>query len=638
MQGEYLSTNSIGAYSSSDYRYGNMRKYHGLLVAANLDLSRVNVVNRIDEFIEIDGEQVGFSTNTYKDEVLYPKGFENLESFEFYPYPKWNYEVSGVIIEKSLALKRGVNRVTLRYKVTNNTEKKVSLNLVPLITFRDVDTVRSYTKKDYFKINELSEQIFVELDDKKALIIKSSGMEYKKNKDVYFDFLYKIEVERGYPATEDLQKIGTFTANVEKGEHTFEIEFNYHEHENNILNWEKSDDFKHAQEYEENLQSFFLDLHNVPKSEFVEKLVRNSDQFIVNTIDNVSLIAGYHWFGEWGRDTFMAFNGLLLKTGRFIQAKSNLLKWNKLFKNGLLPNRPYFHDYHSIDSVLWYSVALWEYFQITTDHETIEEILPNLEKAIISFQDGENNMRIDDKGYFIDGNKDKALTWMDAKVDEVPVIDRSGRAVEIQALWYNFLRITQALKEKTKDHTYLADIKAIAVSLENNFEKDFWNGKKKCLYDVIADKKDDSLRPNQLFVLYLPFKLIKARRAKQILHTLEQRLLTDVGMKTLNKEASKYYGHYQGEQKLRDNAYHNGTIWPFFLGMYLTVYLETYGKTLKSKNYVKSKLDIFEQKLETDGLEYIPEIYEADTLRPDGCISQAWSVAFLLEAITSLYK
>jgi len=326
-----------------------------------------------------------------------------------------------------------------------------------------------------------------------------------------------------------------------------------------------------------------------------------------------------------------------LLTNRLEEAKSLLLRWKDLFKNGLIPNRPYSEDYNSIDAVFWYAVAVWEYFQFTKDIELIKLIVEKLEETLLSLHSGVYGLSIDKKGYLVDNNESSALTWMDAKVNDKAVVDRSGRAVEVQALWYNFLRITINLKEIINDYTHLSLLKKRAVQLETNFENDFFNLKTGCLFDRFTDQfKDPTIRPNQIIPLALPFLLLGKRNSKRVLAVIEYKLLTDVGLKTLDPKDINYKPAYYGNQENRDLAYHQGAVWPFLLGLYLTAYLVTNAFSLKSKKYVQNKIERLSMKIQEDGIFILPEIYNQKTLKPDGCISQAWSVATIISTISLL--
>jgi len=638
MNREFLLTNGIGGYSSSTQYYSNTRKYHGLLVAARPDLRRYNVVNRLEEEIIIQNESYPISTNIFKGNIVSPKGHKNISGYGSKYFPEWHYCLPGVIVEKRIALEKGKNKVVVSYKINNSNEHTVQLKVTPLITFRDIHKLRRYTnKKDHFAKYQTGDELLIILEKENYLNVNFTEFDYENKSDIYFDSYYPIEDRRGYDAIEDLQTIGSFTTSIAKGISIFDLEFEFFP-DDKLKDIERDREvFDMVAHHKNDLLIKFYNTYNIDKSDFVDNLVLQADQFVINQLGTPAIIAGYHWFNVWGRDTFMSFKGLLLVTERYEDAKRILLSWNKFFKNGMLPNQPLFSDYNSLDSILWYGIMVWEYLELTNDIETIKTIIPNLEETIQNFEEGTNNVYIDQNGFINDTNNHKGMTWMDAMVDNKPVIDRSGYAVEIQALWYNFLKALQKIKEKVGDTTHLVQIKNLTTKISLNFEDKFWNEKNNCLYDVIREEyKDESIRPNQLFTLYLPFKLLGQRRAKKILITIEEKLLTDVGLKTLPEEDKNFTPFYTGNQRKRDLAYHQGTVWTFLLGMYLIGYLKINRESARSKRYVNKKIQNLSNFLDTNGLQMLPEIFEAKTLKPVGCISQSWSVGFLVETIALL--
>lgn len=637
MKEEYLLTNGLGGYTSANTNFANTRKYHGILVAANPHLERFNIVNRLEEQIIVGEERHYLSTSYYSDGTIHPKGYENLDKFILEDFPIWHYKVADNIeVTRMLVIDRDANKSRIKYVVKNNSKDKISLEIAPLITYRDINQLKNYQSEHFFKQYARDYEVLIELSLGKFLKINYEKGEYQNNPDIYKDVFYPIESERGYPATEDLQRPGLFTLEIEPGEQNLELEFEFYEtHTNTSQNG--SDHFQEHVDYQQQLVNQFQTQTSYAPTKFDQKLIKQADQFIVNSTFSVSILAGYHWFGEWGRDTFMSLRGLLLETGRTGEAKMLLRKWNGYFKEGLLPNRPFFHEYNSLDSVLWFAVACYWYYLHTKDLETIKDVIPNLEDVIHHFENNSNNIELTPEGFLYDHNHDKALTWMDAQVNGQSVTDRSGMAVDIQALWYNFLRITQYFKQELNDQTHLTNIKSIAVKLEGNFESRFWNETKSCLFDVIRnDYTDDSLRPNQITALYLPFQLLKQRTAARILTTVEHTLLTPVGLRTLAKDDPKYIGNYGGDQATRDLAYHQGTVWPFLLGIYINALLRINKKSKKSLVKAEQIYATFAQEISKQNLSYIPEIFAADDLRPDGCISQAWSVSFFLEYLSEL--
>lgn len=274
---------------------------------------------------------------------------------------------------------------------------------------------------------------------------------------------------------------------------------------------------------------------------------------------------------------------------------------------------------------------------MTGDTEVRDLVMGEADGVFTAFQAGSHNVSITSSGFLLDGNIDTSLTWMDAKYDGDVVTDRSGMAVEIQMLWYNLLQIALQFKREAKVTSLVVQMQTVAELLEQNFMDRFWFDEGGYLHDVIKpDMADSALRPNQVIGLYLPFQLVSNQSAKQILAIIEQELLTPVGLKTLSSDHPLYKPYYGGSQYERDYAYHQGTVWPFILGHYLIAYLKAYDYSDDAKLYVMGKLKSFQDHVIQAELEYVPEIYSADDLRPEGCISQAWSAATLLEVLAKL--
>lgn len=625
---EYLVTNALGGYCSSDPLQGNTRKYHGLLVVADSDLNRINLVNRLDERIELEGREFSLTAshfqNVFKTDLEYI-----LSDYTNNSYPEWTYNLPGLVIQKAYVMERLANRTVVRY--TFSADREATVNVVPLITYRNMHDLRKFSTYNFGQFNG-NNSVVIKTQQEKYLRINYKGFRYIQDQDVYHDFFYPIEEARGYEANEDLLKPGLFQARIPAGHSEMFISFLWTDNYSETETENYGDYFSAFANRSQLLSDYYHDAKDIRRSKLSELLSRQTDQFVINTETGISVIAGYHWFEDWGRDTFLSFQGLFLTTNRFSEATNLLLRWSKLFKNGLLPNRPIVEDYNSIDAVFWYAVAVYEYYQATEDTDTVSKIIPTLETAFLYLQEDDESLSITPDGYLYD-HTNSAMTWMDAKIDNVPVIDRSGKAVEIQGLWYNFLRTVIYLKESIGDHTHLVPMRSIAAKLERNFEQDFFNPDTGCLFDSIkTDRRDPSIRPNQVILLSLPYSLLSKRIAKRVLAVSQFELLTDYGLRTLSVRDNSYKGHYHGNQKERDQAYHQGTIWPFLLGIYVKAYLNVYSQSQKAKKEMQALLSKFEKKLVADGENYIAEIYDPNTMKPDGCISQAWSAATILEA------
>lgn len=623
MQQEYLLTNRHGGYSSSTSELGNTRKYHGLLVAGLPGLQRFCIVNRLEEKINYLGSESYLSTNVYKGEVVSPQGHKWLSAFNLGQEVTWKYQIGDASVERKLHLHSQKNLITVSYKI--NTTSDLVLTILPLLTKRSIHELRTFEKHEDlgYRISERDEKVTIHFDVGE-LQFASHAFNFQAQPLVYKDFFYKQEAERGYPAMEDLVTVGEWQAVFGAGEHEVKLVMEYK---------------NYADVQSGKMQTFNLPEPKSDGTPLENILQRQATQFIFAEGPQSGIVAGYHWFDEWGRDTFIALKGLLIDIGNLELATTVCKRWISLFRDGFLPNRPFAADYNSLDSALWFAVRFWELQQLAPDPVLAQTVVDKLEEVIAAYQAGSRGVKVQENGLLWDGNSDKALTWMDAKVEGKPVLDRSGFAVEIQALWYNLLRITLELKYSLHDQTFITEYRDLATKVKRNFEQLFWIDSKGYLADCLkANSRDENMRANQIIAFYLPFQLLGKRNVKRALTILDHELLTAVGPYTLSPKATGFHPHYRGDQATRDMAYHQGTIWPFLLGMYEVAYLRAYSYSKVAKQKVLADIADFFAVLEKQNLAYVPEIFEAESLRADGCISQAWSVGCLLEVYAELEK
>lgn len=626
---EYLIANGLGGFTSSTSLLGNTRKYHGLLVVSELNLERINILNRLEEKVTIEGNDIHLSANVFKDNVVSPE-ITGLTKFSLGVNPVWEFEFPQLKLRKSYTNVYSQNIFIARYEIA--AKASCEFRVSPFLADRNMHAVKKLAADTKVTLETNEGLTVFTVDKHRFLRVMAPGSEYIDEQIVYKDFFYPLEQERGYDAYEDLLKAGTLRYNLPPGETIIEIVFEYFS--DKPVKLKETDYFQERVERERKIVADFRKNNAVAECDLAELTAAQSDQFIIMRPEGVSVIAGYHWFDDWGRDTFLSFNGLLLLTGRFKEAKNLLLRWGKLEKDGLLPNRPYLNDYNSLDAVLWFGNAVGLYYRATMDKQTIKQLLPALENVISAFETGINGISLTAEGFLNNNNSQAALTWMDAQINGVPVTPRTGMAVEIQALWYNFLKTLNYLKLELSDTTFINRIRKITASLEKNFEVFFWNSRRNCFYDRIEmEYKDDKIRPNQIFCAYLPFSPVGKRKLKQMLSVCEHELLTTTGLKTLSGQDSDYHNSYHGDQQTRDQAYHQGTIWPFLLGMYLVAIYNTSASKKLAVGYIQNKLADLLAKIKADNIRYLPELYDPASGKPEGCISQAWSVATILESL-----
>jgi predicted glycogen debranching enzyme len=376
---------------------------------------------------------------------------------------------------------------------------------------------------------------------------------------------------------------------------------------------------------------------NVP---FVEELVAAADQFVVQRGQGATVIAGYHWFSDWGRDTMITLPGLTLVNGRPDVAKGILLEFAAHVDRGMLPNR--FPDagetpeYNTVDATLWYFEAVRALLSYTDDYDFVRANLYSVLADIIARHERGTRygIRLDNDGLLLAGEPGVQLTWMDAKVGDWVVTPRQGKPVEIQALWYNALRVMEELADRFGESSHHAHYKELADRAQETFPILFWNESAGCLYDVInGDSRDGSTRPNQIFAVRLHHKMLPPQMARSVVQAVERHLLTPYGLRSLAPGDPQYRGRFEGDPFSRDGAYHQGTVWPWLLGPFITAYLEVNERSQSSRKQAEHWLSDLRRYLENEGLGQIPEVFDGDPPhRAGGCLAQAWSVADLLRA------
>jgi predicted glycogen debranching enzyme len=457
----------------------------------------------------------------------------------------------------------------------------------------------------------------------RAIYLGHNATVVKKTGHWYHDFEYAIERERGFEFTEDLFQ-------------PFELTFDLSEPATVIVSTEKVE----AQTADKLERSEIKRRQKLvstadTESEFTSQLVLAADQFIVSRGGGNTIIAGYPWFSDWGRDTMISLPGLTLSTNRPKIAKDILLEYSKHISEGMLPNRFPDHDekaeYNTVDATLWYFEAVRAYVEATNDHSFVRKQLYSKLSEIITWhiRGTRYNIHADTDGLLYAGEIGSQLTWMDAKIGDIVITPRIGKPVEIQALWHNALRLMAELAEKFGHDEDAKKFASMADLAKLSFNALFWNEEQNCLYDVIdGGERDPSVRPNQLFAVSLKYSMLDDERARAVVDKVEAELLTPVGLRTLSPRDPKYIPYYIGSPLERDSAYHQGTVWPWLIGAFVDSYRRVYPQR---KDRVREIVDGFENHLTEAGLGQISEIFDAEwQYSPRGCPAQAWSVAEIL--------
>ncbi|MCA9385291.1 glycogen debranching enzyme family protein [Candidatus Dojkabacteria bacterium] len=629
MQDEFLHTNSLGAYASSTFHSGNTRKYHGLLVASSPNIERSVIVSQVEEHVQIGEDHTPLSTICYKDTICSPDVSQCIENVIRAPYPTIEYDIEGLTISKQIKLAKDKNTVSVIYAI--DTHQEIALHLKPFVTNRNFHSLQRFSDEKPYGVSISQNECTIEYSETQHLIIRVSGhTNFTDLACVYRDFEYTEELARGYDAHEDLFAPVGINAIFGEGSHTLVVTYAY------IDTGIATGD-----------QNFNTPIEFTPiTTDYVEDalvqlnslLSREAESFLVKSPTRTSIIAGYHWFEDWGRDTFISFRGLLLTQKKYDEAKEMLLTWAEYMKDGLIPNRPGLDEYNSIDATLWYIVSIYNYWIETQDETTIKTLLPTIAQSVEQLITGTRyNIMMEPTGILHAGDGNHGLTWMDAVVHGTPITPRSGAPVEIQMLWFNALNAFRVFEEKYGDQSVLYYINLILSNLKKSFRSLYWNSSTEYLVDYLTPTyKNIQIRPNPVIGLSLPFELLNPTLSKQVLSVIEKELYTPIGLKTLRSTDPQYQRTYSGSQEERDSAYHQGTVWPWLLGLYLKSYLIVHEHSKEAKIYVKEKLVAFWDELEKQELSYIPEVFSAETLKPNGCLSQAWNYATLLEVLHEL--
>jgi predicted glycogen debranching enzyme len=672
---EYLETNGLGGWSGSSITGAHTRRYHGLFVAAiNPPTDRMVLLSKLDETIIMDRDaesglnptddntiqdagsvptlptRYELSCNFYDGGVLHPNGNQYLESFTKDFSPEWIYEVNGIRVKKTICMIHGENTVVIKYEVLK-TDSSFTLELLPLMAARGYHELGHASARMHWDADFNNGIFHNQPDGVNNVYISVPGSTYQHTPRWFNNFKYSVEQYRGLDFTEDLFNHGTFS-----------VQLNEDDELNIIISTENPEGRNAKDLFKKELKRRKNLLKDQPDDETLQHLILAADQFIVRRdikvsegskvspsggdLEGATVIAGYHWFTDWGRDTMISLPGLTLSTGRFDDAKKILAAFAQSVSMGMLPNR--FQEkeppeYNNVDGTLWYFIAVYKYLQASGDKKfVLEEILPVLKEIIDwHFKGTRYNIHVDEDGLLYAGEVGQQLTWMDARIGTWVVTPRIGKPVEIQALWYNVLKIfAELLRMESKGRNAASGLNLAeeyenkAAKAKESFDKLFWFAEGNYLCDVIDEnnKPDATLRPNQLFVISLPFALLEGKKAEAVLKIVEEKLYTPVGLRSLPADDVHYVHHYGGDQWHRDSSYHEGTVWSWLLGPYVDALMKSEVRSRKS-DAVKV-IENFRYHLNEACIGQVSEIFDADAPHhPRGCVAQAWGVAEVLRVM-----
>ncbi|NON62952.1 amylo-alpha-1,6-glucosidase [Acidianus sp. RZ1] len=597
---EWILPLGTGGYSSSTICGMNSRTYHGLLVSPqNPPHMRFVILSKLEDSLIVRDEEYPISTNRYNFNVYHPEGYKFLQSFiRGGNFVSWIYNLPGATLRKTLIANKGTNSITLIYE-----SDKGKIKLCPLITYRSHHLALK-SRPGFFDYKIIDNNLIKILYNNKEIInfelsnpakILSSGY-------WYYNFFYRLDYERGENFLEDLynpfclESIGnTFQFTVYQGEY-------------------KRSSIVHL------------------KKDIIPLLSYTSKDFVVKGKYGWAIIAGYHWFDEWGRDTFISMEGLLFLNALYDIARNIINRYFSLLEKGMLPNNFLYNDepvYLGIDISLWAINTIYKYFIYTNDTEFIKSIFQYLVEIVENYWKGNGivhnyNGLIFHKGY--------PRTWMDAQYSDESVTPREGAAVEVNALWYNALMIMDFLSSFIGYNEY--NFKEMANQVKSSFSMFYAeNG----LYDFLDWnlRPDHSIRPNQLFAISLPYSPIEEKKAKETLLLIERELLRPYGLSTLSKKDPRYIPYYRGNRESRDKAYHNGPIWPWLIGSYIDAKIKLEKNPIKIKTLLNNIEPLLNVAINNAG--YIPEIFEdIPPYRQAGCIAQAWSISETFRSVNNI--
>lgn len=623
---EYLLTNGLGGFSSSSICGCNINKYNALLVASlTPPINRRVLLSKLDETIYVGDKEYKIYTNQYNTDE-FEKGFMFQQEFEYDYFPRFNYVVEGIFIEKKIIMVYGENKTVISYNIRNNS-KTTKLTIDALINNRDHHEItKMYGFHCHQSLNKNGTNINFDEDDTQLFIQSDKGT-YSETNQWEKSFYYKEENDRGFKANDYNFKVGVFEILLKPME---KLKFTIIASTKEIKDTNGENYFINEINRKEKL------IKNIPNcDEKMKVLAFSCDQFIVKrqSTKSSTVIAGYPWFTDWGRDTMIAFTGLTLVTGRYQDAREILLTFSQYMKNGLVPNM--FPDdggdplYNTVDASLWYFIAVHKYIKYTGDYTFVEKnIFSHLTEIIESYMNGTDfNIGMDKKDcLLIAGNEDTQITWMDVKIGSYAVTPRQGKAVEINALWYNVICIYTELCDKF--NIGCNNYEVIKKTVKNNFLKQFWNENKSYLYDYINENgANDDIRPNAIIAISLPFGIVSRGIGLKVIATAFEKLYTIYGLKSLDSENVKCSGEYIGDNKTRDLSYHQGPVWTWLMGPFIS----SINRYYKDKEFTKQVFELFYQQVNDKCIGNVSEILDGNYMhKARGCSAQAWGVGEMM--------
>lgn len=645
---EWLQTDGLGGFASGTVSGRRTRRYHAWLLSAQTPpTGRLVLVNGAEVQVITPAGEFPLSTQLYSPDVAHPRGDQFLTAFQIDPWPTWTYQLpDGTSIQQELWTPHGATGVVVRWHLRAGAPE-TQIKVRPLLSGRDYHCLHHANPAFSFEaqvephdLASYAAGLTVRWQPYHGIpqVIAETNGTYQPDPLWFYRFRYEVEAERGLDCEEDLAAPGVFTGQLGSSDLVLVLTT---DHAQGLVRPKHQPVTQWAEQLAAVKKARRMDL----VAPYAAPLQRAVDDYIVQRGAGKTIIAGYPWFTDWGRDTFIALRGLCLTSGRLEDARRILVDWSNTVSEGMLPNR--FPDYgsqpefNSVDASLWYVIAVSEFLQVVESigfelrHDDRARMVSAIKDILRGYSQGTRfNIRATSDGLLQAGQPGVQLTWMDAKVGDWVVTPRIGKPVEIQALWLNALRCGADLLQ-AEQWERLSEVGRAS------FQERFWNDETKCLFDVIdvdheLGKNDPSIRPNQLLAVGgLPIGLLDDDRARRVVDVAELLLVTPLGLRTLARDDSHYHGRFTGGIHERDGAYHQGTVWPWLLGPFVSAWLRVRGHQPEAKAEARRRfIEPMLQHLDDAGLGHVSEVADGDAPHaPRGCPFQAWSLGELIRAI-----
>lgn len=628
---EWLEPNGLGGYAASTVAFANTRKHHGLLVVSHQQLAqRVVLVGSVDEWVELGGGEP-LSSHVRPDEVVSPDGFKHLVAFDSAPWPIWTYEVAGTRIQREVFLRRGTNAVALGYRLAEPSLHPVRLHVRPLLTVRDYMTTEA--RDDAVDPRVEAARGFAHWRPRRGMpgVVAFHSGEYHHAPSWVEGLEYPVDRALGTAHREDAWCPGEVVLTLAADSTAYVIFAEDGVEDASFDRWREEELRRRREE------------DRCPEDDpLARALWRRSSTFLVHSGSFAGIIAGYPWFGAWGRDTFSSLTGLCLVPGRFDEARAIIRAFAADFEKGLLADdfdpRTGAPLYNSIDAALWFIHAVGDFYEYTGDERFIRDVAwPAIRSTLQWYRRGTLfDIRVDEDGLLTGHARGKPLTWMDAVTDGHVHTPRAGKAVEVQALWLRALDVAQKLARRLGERRLAQTWGQLRETAARAFERRFWFERGGYLYDVIdpIGREDASLRPNQLFAVALAPDALSPERARRVLEVVTEHLLTPRGLRSLSPKDPRYCPRYVGDRFARDEAYHQGTVWPYLLGIYVKAWLQVNGRTFEHRTRARHFLDGILPAMDEGAVDHLSEIFDGEPPHAArGCLAQAWSNAEILQTL-----